>query len=355
MAYISYPEAVSLVLQYIGGTKVKTVVNVTIDGAAAAIKKTGAGDLSSIATNLAGGAISLDGLPLSVDSVLGPISQNVSDIMGNLSSSLNLDNMLTDINPELFQNPLSSTFSACQSGIESISSNLTSAIGDMDIINQIATNSGVDPAEVTAALNSIKDKVTAYVTTVTNLQGFTDALHGLPAVGENNGFSFVDVANYASSTSTDSVATMNDVLSSVGSTASPLQSFGIHDLCGTVTKGVCAGLDTKVSDFNSFINELSPTTTITLAEITDAHSTLDTGMSTAHTEVESNKSNYSYIQAQSTLIDSYTQTGSDLSSMQALGDQSLLEAYTASLKDPLTAQKLAAVTNYQNSATTTLA
>ena len=351
MAYLSYPEGVSLILQYIGGTKVRTVKNVTVDGAPVAIKFSLSLSLGGIAEALAGGAVSLDGLPLSVDNVLGPISQNISDVMSNISSSLSLDNMFDSANPELFQNPLASAFSSCQSGIQDLTSNLTDTISNPDIINQIATNSGIDPTAVTDALNSIKDTVTSYVNTVTNLQSFTDALHGLPTVGENNGFSFTDVADYASSTSADAVAVMNDTLSSVGSSAAQLKSFSVPDLCGIVTKGVCNGLDTKVSDFNTFVGNISPSTTLTLADITAAHTTLDQGMSTAHTEAESNKGNYSYIQAQSTLIDSYTQTGRDLSMIRSLGDDALTEAYTNSLKDQESAKKLAAVVDYQTTST----
>jgi hypothetical protein len=284
MAYVSYPEAIKLILLYIGGHRVTTTPAGDVGGAdvgvKASLQQLVVGAVTSLATanvplcDSAGNPI-LDAAGNQVTgnfatNVLGPISDQASNIASGISTSIS--DAFTGI---IGQNPLSQdatdwSYYASQTSV---------ACTNIDAEAIAANSGGVDVTKVTSLIDSIKTSVSgSYQTVLNNAKSFTDTLCN-SAIPGTDGFSLNDAK----------AALDNSVIPAINEACSKvLPKFDIKDFCGILTNGMIPDASEAQQELAKVLN--NPKSTI--SEIELAKADLDKKVTLVQETIDSHQANY---------------------------------------------------------------
>jgi len=325
MPYVSYPEAIKLILLHIGMHRLTTTPGADIGGADVGVKASLSqivvGCVTSLATanvplcDAAGnpidsaGNVIVDGVGVQATgnfaaNVLGPLADQASAYASEVGT--NISDLFSG---SVGADPWADTYDQIGELTQYQRDALYYCIEHPDfIVENTAKSLGIitDDIEVTSVLNNIKDSVNgAYTYTIDAAKSFTNNLSGITIPG-TDGF-----------TIKNAIDSVNDsVIPSINSAASKvLPQFDIKDLCGVISSNSIP----NVQQAQQVLLDKLKDPKATLPEIQAAHADLDSKIMVLQNEVDTQKANYATLNNINDGIQKHFDAASDYNTIAASG------------------------------------
>lgn len=311
MPYVTYPEAIKLVLLYIGLHRLTTTPAADIDGAAVGVKASLMQMVVGAATSLATANVPLAdeaGNPILDEAgkqvtgnfatnVLGPLADQASAYASELGTNLS----------DLFSGSVGADpWEEVWNQVDQLNQI------SLDALDQLIENPNLflenspefTSEEIKTGLSTIKDSISAsYTYVIESAKSFTNNLSGITIPG-TDGFT---IKNAVDSIENSVIPTINSAASKI------LPKFDIKDLCGVITSNAIP----DVQQAQKVLVDKLQDPKATFPEIQAASAELDSKIKTLQNDVDTQKANYAILNNTNDGIQKQFDAASDYNTISA--------------------------------------